>query len=120
MGTEFTEYKDRTGQWFSTEIFFGRNTSKSGEVSEQQFSKFLSDYITPAFPGGMTVYDAYGQMQHSNGQIVKQKTKVVVLVHKNSKADDNAIKKITSAYRNKFGNPQVMLLTRKAKPEFYD
>jgi hypothetical protein len=65
------------------------------------------------------VYDAYGQMQHSNGEIVKQKTKVVVLVHMNLKVDDDAITKIITAYRSQFGNPQVMLLTTQVKPVFY-
>jgi hypothetical protein len=119
MKKESTEYKAKFNQWFSTEIYFGRNISARGEISEQQFAEFLLYQVTPAFPAGMTVYDAYGQMQHSNGEIVKQKTKVVVLVHKNSKADADAINKIITAYRSKFGNPQVMLLTKQVKPVFY-
>ena len=119
MTNKSTEYEAKSNQWFSTEIYFGRNISAGGEISEQQFTEFLSNEVTPAFPAGMTVYDAYGQMQHSNREIVKQKTKVVVLVHKNSKADDDAINKITTAYRSKFGNPQVMLLTKQVKPVFY-
>ena len=57
-------------------------------------AEFLSHQVPPAFPTGLTVNDAYGHMQHSSGEIIKQKTKVVVLVHKNSKADDAAINKI--------------------------
>ena len=98
---------------------FWEKYSCGGEISEQQFAEFLSQEVTPAFPAGMTVYDAYGQMQHSSGEIVKQKTKVVVLVHKSSKADDDAINRITTAYRSKFGNPQIMLLTKQVKPVFY-
>ena len=75
--------------------------------------------VTPLFPAGLTVYDAYGQMQHSSGAIVRQKTKVVLLVHQNSKEDDAAIKRIIAAYRNKFDNPQVMLLTKPVTPVFY-
>jgi hypothetical protein len=108
-----------SGRWFSTEIYFGRHFSTRGEISEQQFDRFLAHHVTPAFPAGMTVYDAYGQMQHHSGQIAKQKTKVVVLVHQNSKADDDAINKIINAYRDEFGNPQVMLLTRAVKPVFW-
>jgi hypothetical protein len=108
-----------TGSWFSTEIYFGRHFSDRGEISERQFADFLSQHVTPSFPAGMTVYDAYGQMQHSSGEIVRQKTKVVVLVNRNSKADDEAIKKIIAAYRSEFENPQVMMLTRPVKPVFY-
>jgi len=90
-----------------------------GQRLEQQFAEFLTHHVTPAFPAGMTVYDAYGQMQHTSGEIIKQKTKVVLLVHKNSKADDEAINKIIATYRDKFGNPQVMLLSRKVTPVFF-
>ncbi len=119
MENKSTEYKAKSNQWFSTEIYFGRNISAGAEISEQQFAEFLSNQVTPAFPAGMTVYDAYGQMQHSNGEIVKQKTKVVVLVHRNSQTENDAINKIIAAYRSKFGNPQVMLLTKQVKPVFY-
>jgi len=119
MKNESTKQVVKSDQWFSTEIYFGRHFTLRGEISEHQFAEFLSHHVTPAFPAGMTVYDAYGQMQHSSGEIVKQKTKVVVLVHNNSKADDDAINKIIAAYRSKFGNPQVMLLTKQVKPVFY-
>ncbi len=119
MNIKHAEHMAKSDQWFSTEIYFGRHFTSRGEISEQQFAEFLSHHVTPAFPAGMTVYDAYGQMQHSSGEIVKQKTKVVVLVHNNSKADDDAITNIIAAYRSKFGNPQVMLLTKQVKPVFY-
>jgi len=107
------------GRWFSSEIYFGRHFPGHGQISEQQFDRFLARVVTPAFPLGMTVYDAYGQMQHHSGQIVRQKTKVVVLVHDGSKANDEAISNIIAAYREEFGNPQVMLLTKPVKPAFW-
>ena len=119
MEKKQTSPEVKSSQWFSTEIYFGRVIPAGKEVSEQQFADFLSNQVTPAFPAGMTVLDAYGQMQRASGEIVKQKTKVVALVHKNTKADDAAIKKIITAYRSKFGNPQVMLLTKQVKPWFY-
>jgi len=119
MKGESTQHKVKSDQWFSTEIYFRRHFSNRGDITDQQFAEFLSHHVTPAFPACLTVYDAYGQMQHSSGEIVKQKTKVVVLVHKNSKADDDAINKIIAFYRSKFANPQVMLLTKKVKPVFY-
>ena len=106
-------------QWYASEIYFGRHFSHRGQITEQQFSEFLSEVVTPLFPLGMTVYDAYGQMQHTSGSIVHQKTKVVLLVHQNSKADDAAINKIIAAYRSRFDKPQVMLLTKPINPVFF-
>jgi hypothetical protein len=112
-------HAEKRPQWYSTEIYFGRHYSAEKEVTEHQFAEFISSYITPAFPAGMTVYDAYGQMQHSSGEIIKQKTKVVLLVHQNSKADDEAIQDIILTYKARFGNPQVMLLTKPVQPVFF-
>jgi len=121
VGEKITNNPSETkGSWFSTEIYFGLHFAhRAREITEHQFSDFLSEVVTPLFPAGMTVYDAYGQMQHTSGAIVRQKTKVVLLVHQNSKSDDDAINKIIAAYRSKFDNPQVMLLTKPVNPVFY-
>ena len=106
-------------QFVATHIYFGLNKPAGGEVSEDQFNEFLEKVVTPAFPLGLTAYDAYGQMQTSQGQIVKQKTKVLLLVHDNSKANADAIHRIAATYRSEFGNPQVMIMTDPVSPEFY-
>ncbi|HEX7363787.1 MAG TPA: DUF3574 domain-containing protein [Dehalococcoidia bacterium] len=71
MKNESSGYGAKSNQWFSTEIYFGRNIPGGGEIVEQQFSEFLSNEVTPAFPAGMTVYDSYGQMRHRNGELQK-------------------------------------------------
>lgn len=111
----------RTGTpgWVASEIYMGRNIPGGGEVSEQQFSEFLATQVTPSFPAGLTVHDAYGQMQDSSLQIVKQKTKVLLLVHEDSAAGAAAVKQVILAYRSRFGNPQVMLMKVGIVPEFY-
>jgi len=108
-----------TPGWVASEIYLGSNIPGGGEVSEQQFSEFLATQVTPAFPAGLTVYDAYGQMQDSSLQIVKQKTKVLLLVHEDSAAGAAAVKQVILAYRSRFGNPQVMLMKVGITPEFY-
>jgi len=109
----------KSPQFVATNIYFGRNIPAGGEVSDEQFAQFLETEVTPAFPAGLTAYDAYGQMQTSKGNIVKQKTKVLLLVHDNSKKDLDAIHRIVDTYRDKFGNPQIMVITAPVTPEFY-
>ena len=67
----------------------------------------------------MTVYDAYSQMQHASGAIVKQKTRVILLVHRNSPEDDRKIRQIIDTCRSMFDSLQVMLLTKVVHPVFY-
>jgi hypothetical protein len=108
-----------SAQFVATNVYCGRNIPAGGEVTEEQFAAFLETDVTPAFPAGLTAYDAYGQMQTAEGKIVKQKTKVLLLVHDNSKTSVDAIHKIVASYRSKFGNPQVMVMTAPVAPEFY-
>jgi len=111
--------KQNTPDWVASHIYCSRNIPAGGEVSEQQFSEFLETQVTPSFPAGLTCYDAYGQMQDSQQQIVKQKSKVLILVHQNTKADTDAVKQVIRSYRSRFGNPQVMLNIVAITPEFY-
>ena len=49
-------------------------------MSEGDWSSFLAKVLTPVFPRGLTVYDAYGQIQQADGKIRRQPTRVVVIV----------------------------------------
>ena len=106
-------------QWTRSEIYCGLDKPAGGVVTDAEFADFLTRVVTPAFPAGMTVVDAYGQMQNSSKNIVKQHTKVILLVHQKSQANSDAIQKVISSYRSTFGNPQVMYLQSPAQPQFF-
>jgi hypothetical protein len=107
------------GKWVRSEVYFGMSIPSGGEVSEEQFLSFLKDTVTKAFPEGMTVFDAYGQMEKTDGSIVRQETRVVLLVHDGSQPGEQAIADIIDTYRNRFGNPQVMHLRTETEPQFW-
>lgn len=103
----------------ATYVLFGRNIPAGGEVSDQQFNDFLDNVITPAFPSGLTVFDAYGQWRNQDGSKVQQKTKVLWIVGNGSKADSDAIHKIVKTYRERFGGAGVLIQTSPATAEFF-
>ncbi len=105
--------------WTRSEIFFGRNVPGGGLVSEAQFNEFLKDTVTRFFPLGMTVYDAYGQMKDPAGAIVRQDTRVVLLVHPAGGPEEKALQEIITVYRSRFGKPQVMALQTRTEPRFW-
>ena len=106
-------------EWIKTEIYFGRDIPGGQEISRGAWEEFLDKVITPRFPKGLTVYDAYGQMQHEDGRIEKQSTWVVVLVHPGDPAIDRAVQEIIEAFRKQFNRPQVMLLSAPTTPQFF-
>jgi len=111
--------EDAETGWVKTEIYCGREIPSGGEVSESEFADFLDEVVTAEFPLGLTVFDAYGQMEDSSGSIVKQQTKVILLVHEDNEANATKIQTVIDAYRSRFGNPQVMKISSPTEPEFY-
>lgn len=94
-------------QWIKTEVYFGRDLPGGGQVSRAEWAEFLDKVVTPRFPKGLTIYDAYGQMQHADGRIEKQSTWVVILLHPQDPAVDRSVREIIDAYRKQFNKAQV-------------
>jgi hypothetical protein len=115
--------EDSAGQvatgWVRTEIYCGRDIPSGGEVTEPEFAGFLDEVVTAEFPLGLTVFDAYGQMEDTSGAIVKQQTKVILLVYEDNEANGAKVQTVIDAYRGRFGNPQVMKVSAPTEPEFY-
>ncbi|MBW4638496.1 MAG: DUF3574 domain-containing protein [Gloeocapsa sp. UFS-A4-WI-NPMV-4B04] len=92
------------------ELYFGRNRP-GGEVSEEQFQKFLQTVVTPRFPDGLTVVNANGQFRVSSGQIIREKTKLVILIYPNSYQKNRAVQEIIDKYKAQFQQGSVLRVT---------
>ncbi|MGH2416156.1 MAG: DUF3574 domain-containing protein, partial [Microcystaceae cyanobacterium] len=66
---------DPIPELIQADLFFGRNISGGGEVSEAQFQSFVDNVITPRFPAGLTIFDADGQFLNSTGTLVEEQSK---------------------------------------------
>jgi hypothetical protein len=80
-------------------------------VSEADWSTFLAKVLTPAFPHGLTVYDAYGQIQQADGKIRRQSTRVVVIVLPRQPNKDASVSSVIHAYQRQFPGTKVMTLS---------
>ena len=70
-GTElFAEYR----------LFFGRSQGEVEVVSEEAWRAFLAEEVTPRFPDGLTVLDAAGQWREGSGTIVRERTKLLLVL----------------------------------------
>jgi hypothetical protein len=111
--------KDWGAGWIKTEIYFGRDLAGGHEIGRGEWDAFLDKVVTKRFPKGLTVCDAYGQMQHADGRIERQSTYVVIIVHPEDAASERAVSEIVGAFRKQFGNPQVMVLSSAVKGRFF-
>lgn len=92
-----------------TELFFG--TDKAGpDVTDAQFTAFVNRVVTPRFPDGLTQYDALGQFRDSSGQIVKERSKVIILLYPVGDAQRSSaeIEKIRDVYEDAFDQESVL------------
>ncbi|MGJ7526470.1 DUF3574 domain-containing protein [Variovorax sp. GB1P17] len=89
-------------------LYFGRAIPAGGQVSDAQWTAFLDAIVTPAFPQGLTVTDAVGQWRGASGGVVREPSKLVVLLHPRSAKDDEAIAGIIDTYRKNFGQESVL------------
>ena len=79
-------------------LYFG--TSKpGGVVTGGEWAKFLETVVTPRFPQGLTVSQAFGQWRGSDGAIVRESTHVLQLVHPDDAANEKSLTEIAASYK---------------------
>jgi hypothetical protein len=91
----------------STTLYFGTG-KKVGVVGNEEWLAFLATVVTPRFPQGLTVTDASGQWRSANGEIVRERSHALTLVHPNDAASDRAIDEIIARYKSDFEQEAVM------------
>jgi Protein of unknown function (DUF3574) len=89
------------------DLYFGRDKQGGGEVSEAEWASFLSDTVTPRFPDGLSVLNVEGQARESSGRIVRERTKLLVVVVFDAPAHQGRIREIVQAYNGRFGQHGV-------------
>ena len=80
-----------------TTLYFGLSRTK-GSVSELDWQIFLRDQVTRRFPDGLTVWQAEGQWQNPAGNIDREQSKVLLLVHADTQAARESVQAVIHAY----------------------
>jgi hypothetical protein len=97
-----------TPESIQVDLYFGRNIGTTGQVSEQQFRRFLNTEVVPRFPDGLTVYDADGQFLDSTNRLIQEPSKVLSLVLEDTQQNEQSINQIIAAYRSQFQQESVL------------
>jgi len=75
-----------------TELFFGSEKPDGSEVTNEEFTLFLNEVITPRFPDGLTLLDGRGQFLNAQGKIVKERSWLLILLYPVAARQDSSIK----------------------------
>jgi hypothetical protein len=103
--------------YMRTNLYFGLNR-RGGSISETQWRAFLRDVVTPHFPQGLTVWEAGGQWRRADGAIVKERSKVLLLVHDDKPEVHTAIADIIERYKKSFEQESVLWETARVCAAF--
>jgi len=88
------------------ELLFGAATNDGKPISTSEWQDFLDKEVTPRFPAGLTVYEAYGQWQGHDGRIEKSPSRVLLIWYEGDASP--RIDAIREAYKKRFAQDSVM------------
>ena len=96
------------------ELFFGRNIPGRAPVSEAEWADFVAQVVTPNFPDGYTVFNgAAGQSGAPQTGLIAREAPKIVLAAAYPRPDlKDRIAAVIEAYRARFPQKSVGLLTR--------
>jgi hypothetical protein len=89
------------------DLYFGRDKQGGGEVSDAEWAQFLADTVTPRFPDGLSVLNVEGQAREPSGRIVRERTKLLVVVVFDAPAHQGRVRELVQAYNGRFGQHGV-------------
>ena len=99
--------------WLRTELYFGIAPAEAEglglSAAEGTWRSFLDEEVTPRFPDGFTVFEAYGQWRaDAASEIERERSRVLVILHPDTAAIRAALEAIRAAYRERTGAQSVL------------
>jgi len=90
------------------ELVFGLSRKEREDVSEAEWSDFLSREVTPRFPDGLTVLAANGQWRNVAGVIVKEPARLLLVWAAAAPDLDQRIEQIRTAWKREHQQESVL------------
>ena len=76
----------------------------------EEWDAFLDAEITPRFPAGLTVVTGLGQYQNESGEVVQERSEVLILLYPEADARESSalLEEIRDAYETQFEQNSVL------------
>ena len=107
-----------TDSFAEYQLFFGRSNASGEVVSDEAWAAFLADTVTPRFPDGLTVVDGAGQWRDSAGVILRERSKVLIILTSPGEEGMRLTDEISQEYETRFGQESVLRVVRTACVSF--
>lgn len=99
------------------QLYFGLSRT-SGMVSPEEWEKFVDEVIAPAFPKGYSIWQAEGQWENAGGQVEREPSEVLEIVHPPDPTFEKRIQAVIESYKGRFQQESVMRLQSHVQTDF--
>jgi hypothetical protein len=89
-------------------LYFGMAKPTGGTVTEEEWASFLRTVVTPRFPAGLTAWPASGQWRGADGQVVREDSHVLNLLHPADASAEREIQAIIAEYKKQLAQEAVL------------
>jgi hypothetical protein len=113
--------RPEAAHWIRCELFFGIGSFGAPDdgVGEMRWRAFLDREVTPRFPDGLTVLDAYGQWRgHPGEEPSRLRSKMLVILCEDTVANRASIDAIRVAFKTSTHDKSVLLATEHVDVSF--
>lgn len=100
------------------ELYFGMRKRDAALVTEAEWQAFVDSVVTPRFPPGLTVLSGAGQYQPKGQPLVREPTRVLILIHPGGADAERHIREIAAIYCRRFDQESVMRVTSPVSRDF--
>lgn len=108
FGAELCEQIPNARPHVRTELIFGMARNGGADVQESEFQRFVETNVMPRFPEGLTVVTGDGRFKSASGEVVRETSKLLVLLYPRSHARSEQIEAIRRDYREAFNQQSVL------------
>jgi hypothetical protein len=113
--------RPESAHWLRNELYFavGPMDAPDDDIREIRWHAFLDKEVTPRFPDGLTVLDAYGQWRdRANTAPGRLRSKILIILCEDTASNRAAIDAIRVAYKKATRDKSVMLTTERVDISF--
>ena len=89
-------------------LYFGTAKPDGGAVSAEDWQRFLAEVITPRFPDGLTAWNAAGQWRDGEGELQRESSYVLSVVHPDTAEQERAVVEVIAGYKAEFQQEAVL------------
>ncbi|MER3434625.1 MAG: DUF3574 domain-containing protein [Leptolyngbya sp. ERB_1_1] len=104
----FCEHQLHAKSFARTELLFGLSKPDKTVITESEFQHFIDQKVTPLFPDGLTLFGAAGQYKNDDEAVVKEGSKLLLLLYAANNESYRKIERIRQAYKTMFQQESVL------------